>query len=227
MRYLSWLIDKKYAEPPREKRILLSEAEVRNKFDDLIRAPEFEHVFERLVRERRERSLQSLAIVSLEEGEGKTLIAALIAYACSKLLREKVLIIDTQTQSRKGALRLDVIFESEDGPPRADGTRGTFQLHVDLLKLTDLQAKAPVDLAYQIDALIDSFSEKYDTIILDTGSTRGTRSFDPIVLANRTQAALLVTTLKAMDSRKMRDWKAKRPIVGGRLLGVVLNDGGV
>lgn len=203
----------------------LSDALLQSQLPDLVHRSEFKRAFEQVIAQMQSLNKKSLALLSLEPSEGKTLLTSLIAFGYAEFLNERVLIIDAQTSSRSSSLHLQQIFETDEASKLA-GIRRTFQLNIDILELATFESKRASGLEYHVDALLDSVGEDYGLILIDTSAINSKlkNSFDPIVLANRADASLLVVSDKTLGARAISSLKSKPFVQAQKVLGVLYNE---
>lgn len=206
----------------------LKDAEVLGSFGGLIKYAEFKRIFEQIISYGEKYPFKTICILSQEVGEGKTLFSSLFAYSFCNLLKKKVLIIDTQTRVNSRSHVLDNIFEVEDLDHKLFQPKTSFQLGVDIIHLSSgHEDNKENNSEYVIQYIIDKFSSQYDLVIVDTCaiSLRNQNNFDPIVISNRLDTTLYITSSKSLESNFIVELKEKIKLNPRYCLGVIYNRG--
>jgi Mrp family chromosome partitioning ATPase len=226
-KFLSWLIGND-ANVVLLNQNSLKDSEVASSFNSLIKYAEYKRVFEQMISHGEKHPFKTISVLSQEVGEGKTLFASLFAYSYSHILKKRVLIIDTQTKANGKSHVLDQIFEVEDSNGNNFQPRPTFQIGIDIIhiaRVAENQNKANSE--YTIQVIIEKYSDKYDLIIVDTCaiSLRNQNNFDPIVISNRLDTTVYVTSTKSLESSFIVELKEKMKLNPRFCMGVVFNRG--
>lgn len=183
----------------------------------------------RLLRQRSEKGLRSVAITSAMQGEGKTLTSLHLAYSCAQLQDMRVLLIDADIRSF-GLSRLlnvpsgmglsDILAEKAD-PEQAILPTDLPNLHL-LPGGSNVGAPAELLAGRRSRQLMDWCSEAYSLVILDTPPLLNLTDVE-LIAANSDGIVMIVRSQETL-SENLR--KCAAQLDSKKLLGVVLNGAG-
>lgn len=215
----------------------------RNELLNYIRKSECKRLINRIMVAQKEQSIKSIVVLSQFPTEGKTLFISALAIGYLTLLKRRILIMDTVSQSRDDSFYCHGVVES--GPDNRElgcidiiTTRTPESLPE--LPSSDVYteknsapvpyaAPAPYDCAdFAIKPFVDSVSQKYDLILLDTCALSEVNEdcFDPLILAQHSDAAILMASPLSIQKDTFKDFAKEVKKYRINPLGVVLNSGG-
>ncbi len=173
---------------------------------------EIKSLLDRILHLQERDNFKTLALISEHDGEGKSFLAATLAYAYTRRKNKKALIIDT---SNSGAEKIEAVKELLEQ-----------QSHVDLITLREWEGGNSID-EYQLKKLVSQSSQNYGLILVDTSSLfrRNKNNFDPLVIARQCDASLLVTSRSDLPTETSVENKKKLVDSGIKILGMVYNQG--
>lgn len=185
-------------------------------FFQYMRLGEVKRLVYRFIDELNRKNAKSLAVLSLNPGEGKTFLVAVLAVGAAVFLKKKILVIDTTHQTHPEQFYLKRIFEETAASK-----------YVDLI-FPQFDGPSEIGVSdFQLQELIDSHQDKYDLVIFDTVAVSQSRpdSMDPIIVAKTAGSAVVVLSNKSISSGdfktmndQMKDWSIS-------ILGTIFNFG--
>jgi capsular exopolysaccharide synthesis family protein len=180
----------------------------------------------RLLRQRSEKGLRSVAITSAMQGEGKTLTSLHLAYSCAQLQDMRVLLIDADIRSF-GLSRLlhapagvglsDILAEKAE-PESAILPTDLPNLHF-LPGGANMGAPAELLASRRLAQLMDWCSETYSLVIVDTPPLLNLTDVE-LITAHSDGVVMIVRSQETL-SENLR--KCAAQLDSKKLLGIVLN----
>ena len=177
---------------------------------------------------------KKIAVTSSNYGEGKTTVAINLAIAlASSLIDKKVLLIDADLRSSHVASFLASVCASDD---KVDGlseylagkgnTCNVKSTHVDNLDVI-YAGEAPINPAGLINSdkmneLINTVSDKYDYVIIDTPPVNVVS--DAILLVGRVNGYIIATKTNYTTVPMLSSASESLSMVGAQVFGVVLSE---
>ncbi len=176
-----------------------------------IQYSEIKSLLDRIIQLQDLQKFKSLAIVSEQDGEGKSFLAATLGYAYTSRKQSKVMIVDTSATALPG----------EPNPLR------DFLEQQPLIDFTSLREWDKNNTAdeYQLKTLFAKTGQNYGLIIVDTSALfrKNKNNFDPFLIARLCDAAILVTSRSDLPTEKSQDNKKRIVESNIHLLGMVHN----
>lgn len=174
-----------------------------------IRQSECKRLINRIMVAQNEQKFKSLVVLSQFPSEGKTLCISALAIGFLTLLDKRILILDTVSQSRDDSFYCHGVVES-NAKNRNSGfidiittkTSDSLPVPTGRYGVLDPELDSPYDCAdFSIKPFVDSVKQQYDLILLDTCALSEVNddSFDPLILAQHSDAALLVTSSSSIQ----------------------------
>jgi hypothetical protein len=190
-------------------------------FLDYIRFTEIKRLIHQVRTELENRGTKSFSVISEYSGEGKTFFVAVLAIGFATLLRRRVLIVDTTTQTQGGNLYLDRIFSSEGGPS------GPESRYIDLISPKNAEGRGEESADFDIGPLAELYQDKYDLVIFDTCalSLANKNNIDPVIVSKHAGGAVLVQSRRSMDVDALKSVREQLGTWGIGLVGTVFNAG--
>lgn len=212
---------------------------------DYIRYPECRRLVNRIHTAQTERKFKSLAVLNQDGGTGNTLFTSVIAMGYMLFLEKQVLIIDTASDNREQSFYSREFTphscKNEDSTARNNGsidiiTAETLNrenlLHYSADFNPDVPAiysdlRADEGTEFQINPFVSSIKDFFDLILIDTCaiSQASRDSYDPMIIAEHADAAVMIIQEKALERDKLA--ALSRTLKRHRIspLGVVVNMG--
>ena len=162
-----------------------------------------------------QQKLRSLAVISTEQGAGKTFFVSVIALGLASLLKQRVAIIET-VAPRKGD-------QSNSWAP------ALYPMHMDYIGSLSV-AECEMEVSdFQIRDYINAFERDYDLVILDTCAIEAANSYsmDPLIIAQQADAALVILSKNCLGKDKLRRMRSELKRWKVKVLGTVYNAGAV
>lgn len=208
------------------------DAGLADRLDDFIRYAEVKRLAGAIASLQRRKPFRALAVLSVEAGDGKTLLCAALARVYAQTCRSPILIIDAGGRRTPQSLELAACLERSpavycvrvgDGPPPSPAAAGDAPpAAVAPQTLPELQDG---DSALIRQAL-GEFPGPYGLILIDTEPLvgGGNGNVDPVLVARAAGAAVLVVGRRSLKSAALEGSLELLRDPGIRLLGLVANE---
>lgn len=190
---------------------------------DYVLYAEFKRTLDRIHSACVEKNIRSLSVISLVPEEGKTFFSIGLATGFAELMSKKVLLVDAGNPEAKLCI--------EDYYPNSDESYYdqvpmvvSLSEGVDLFRLANFKPTNYKAQEYRVQDILAEYSQKYDLVIFDSAALKLTNrgNFDPWIIANRTDASVLVTSKKSVDLIQAQHLEGLTRI---KLIGVIENQG--
>lgn len=190
-------------------------------FSEYIRYTEIKRLIHQVSNELDRKKSKSFSVISQYPGEGKTFFVAVLAVGFAQLLKRRVLIVDTTTQTQGGNLYLDRIFD-------APAKNQVESPHVDLISPRNQEGRSEESADFEIGPLADLYAERYDLVLFDTCalSLTNKNNMDPVIISKHAGASVLVQTQRSIDVDVINSVREQLGAWDISILGTVFNDAG-
>lgn len=190
---------------------------------DYVLYAEFKRTLDRIHSVCLEKNIRSLSVMSLVPEEGKTFLSICLATGFAELLSKKVLLVDAGNPEAKLCVE-DYYPSSEDDHYDQVPMVVGLSEGVDLFRLANFKPTNYKAQEYRVQDILAEYSQKYDLVIFDSAALKLTNrgNFDPWIIANRTDASLLVTSRKSIDLINPQNLDGLTRV---KLIGVIENQG--
>ena len=192
----------------------MSSAEHSFPFSDYLKLGEIKKLIHRFGDELTKHDRHAVAVTSLETGEGRTFLTAILALGSAVFLKKKVLVVDTSSQPHQGNLILDRIFLDE-----------TMEKYVDLIKPKSESGSVGAAADFELKGLRDHYRKKYDLVLFDTAAINESNasSMDPIIVSKTAGSTIMILSNQSVSSGDFQRVKTELHEWGIPILGSVYN----
>jgi Mrp family chromosome partitioning ATPase len=173
-------------------------------FLEYLRQGEIKRLIHRFSDEIAKRAVRSVAVTSLQPGEGRTFLVAVLAVGFAMFLKKRVLVVETCNQPEGGELRLDsVIGEASTG------------CSVDLITPKALGSGKTEAADFELKKVLDRHRDSYDLVIFDTAPVSSTQSntMDAVIVARTAGNVIMLLSERSLAEgdflrfrNEMREW---------------------
>jgi Mrp family chromosome partitioning ATPase len=191
------------------------------------RYSEIKQLADQVRSEQKDRGFKTLSVLSLNRGDGKTLLATTLAVTYAEALKRRVLIVDTATFHAEGSIHLEGVLELDSPSPSKGQVKKTVHPLLDLLVLKDRAFSEPGEVdEYKMDEILGGLESHYELIVIDSSAVnvRNRNNFDPFVMARHSDASILVVSREGMQSASLGTILKPLQDPSLKLIGVIANE---
>ncbi len=223
---LKWLTghSERYTE---SKGLPISGDQLSRQIRKLTQYSEFKRIFDQVSDLQQANNFKSMTLLSLLEGEGKTLMTALMGYAFAEFLNKKILIVDAHGYSSESGLNLSEILEVDEINQKSESVYGTFNLNIDYLNLNQhIKSKAATS-EFDLRELLNGVGSGYGVVLVDTVATKikNRNNFDPLVISSRTDGAFLIVSDRGLADGSFTGFVSDLQKSKTKVFGMMVNEG--
>lgn len=199
-----------------------------------LRLPQTKRLVHRLTVAQQEIGFTSVSVVSLFPREGRTFFVSLIALAYATVLKRRVLILDTISQSKEDSFHLSAVMKEQNAQPDSRDNLQNVALQdssgVDLVATRALRGEisnkhrniSPLQTAeFLMQPFLKALTPSYDLILLDTCAIRAVTGdhFDPLVLSRQVDQVITLVSAQSASEEALIELhnqlsKAEVPLLG-------------
>ena len=165
-----------------------------DKLEESLNYVEMRRVATRLRQICTEKKKQSVAFLSFGCGEGKSMVVAGLAMFMARNFGQKILIVETATYHRAGAVKLDALFQLDQvelGQP----TPSPVFPGVDMIRIKDRARKGYYSRdTHDVEVVLAEVGGKYDCILVDTAALelKNRQNYDAQAIAGCVDGVVIV-----------------------------------
>jgi Mrp family chromosome partitioning ATPase len=199
-----------------------------------LRLPQTKRLVHRLTVAQEDMGFTSVSVVSLFPREGRTFFVSLVALAYATVLKRRVLILDTISQSKEDSFHLSAVMKEHTSHPDIQDAMHSVPLQdssgVDLVATRALRGElgsknrniSPLQTAeFLMQPFLKALAPSYDLILLDTCAIRAVTGdhFDPLVLSRQVDQVITLVSAQSASEEALIELhnqlsKAEVPLLG-------------
>lgn len=192
--------------------------------DDYIKFPQFKRLLNQIAAHQAATGIKSLAVMSYEQGEGRSFFSAALALAYARFLDSQVLLIDSNRDEEKRSTHLAIVKGdySAQVPNKELHHEPSF---IDLVSVSDIERDYHENSDFYFGPYINSVKSRYDLILIDTCAVSSVSkdAVDPMVMSSQVDGVIILNSPLSLDKKLLEKFTKELRTSGARIIGTVYN----
>jgi hypothetical protein len=197
---------------------------LKKQLDDYIKFPQFKRLVNRIASHQAATGVKSLAIMSYEQGEGKSFFCSALALAYSRYLDSQVMVIDSNRDENLRSPFIAVVKGdySCQVPDQELHSEASF---IDLASVSEIERDYHENSDFYFSPYIKSIGNNYDLILVDTcaNSNVSKNSVDPMIISSQVDGVIVINSPLSLEKKCLEGFAKDLKTSGANVIGTIYN----